>query len=161
MNVDYLISSLPALSFGQPPSITWENFTSLCEEAGIKTENIISNKWCDIEIQLRNALAIARGGEKWTRPAKGCSLYWRNRITQCFQEKNIAKRDELIDRVWWDAADELTDPAQPLSKGALATYALKLKVALKRNKISTDKGNEVFDKLTAETRITFNSNQTT
>ena len=161
MNIDYLVSSLPALSFGQPSAVTWEDFVSMCEESGIQADALAGEKWKDIETQLRNALATARGGEKWTRPAKGCSLYWRNRVTQCFQEKNIAKRDELIDKVWWDAAEELTDPCRPLSKGALATYAIRLKIAVKRSKISSAVGNEVFDRLTAETRITFNSNQTT
>ena len=58
----------------------------------------------------------------------------------------------MIDRVWWDAAGELTPPASPLGSGALATYAVRLKIALRRSTVSTEKGNAAFDKLTAETK---------
>jgi hypothetical protein len=94
-------------------------------------------------------MAAARGGEKHSRPASGCDLYWQNRITAAFQEKNPLKRESLIDRVWWDAAGELTPVSAPLSNGALETYAIRLKLVLKRNRIEKDAGDAVFDKLTA------------
>ena len=55
--------------------------------------------------------------------------------------------------MWWDAAGELTPPESPLGRGALATYAIRLKIALKRETISKDGGNAAFDRLTAETRL--------
>lgn len=142
MSIDYIVSSLPTLSFNSAPQISQEAFDALAGDsiAGKLAE------WGDLEAQLRNAIAIARSGEKWVRPVKGCSLYWRNRIAACFQEKDVAKRDELIDRVWWDAAAELTPPAAPLGVGALATYAVRLKIALKRAAISVDSGAEAFDR---------------
>lgn len=140
MTVDYIVSSLPALAFGSPPSISREEFYALA--AGHLGE--LDAKWRDLETQLRNAVAAARGGEKWARPAEGLSIYWRERVAQCFQEKDVAKRDELLDRVWWDAAGELTPPASPLGKGALATYAVRLGIALKRAAISKDAGNAAF-----------------
>ena len=148
MTVDYIVSSLPSLVFGAPAPISWEKFT----QGGGGVPPPQEEKWRDLETQLRNALAEARGGEQFKRPASGCSLYWKNRILACFQEKDVLKRDELIDRVWWDAAGELTDVTAPLGKGALATYAIRLKIALKRTKISTDTGNAAFDRLTAETK---------
>ena len=144
MSTDYIVASLPSLAFGSPAPISQEAFDAL---AGGEIAAEL-RKWSDLETQLRNAVAIARGGgEKWTRPAEGCSIYWRNRIAQCFQEKDVAKRDELLDRVWWDAAGELTPPSSPLGKGALATYAIRLKIALKRGAISRDDGRETFDKI--------------
>jgi hypothetical protein len=65
----------------------------------------------------------------------------------CFQEKDILKRDELTDRVWWEAAGELADPVAPLGAGALLVYALRLKIALKRTKISKEAGMAAFDRL--------------
>jgi hypothetical protein len=112
-----------------------------------------SLRWRDLETQLRNAVASARGGEKYCRPAKGCDLYWRNRIAAAFQEKDTLKRETLIDRVWWDAAGELTPPASPLSKGALETYAVRLKIVLKRNGIVKDEGNDVFDNLVLSVKV--------
>jgi hypothetical protein len=51
-----------------------------------------------------------------------------------------------------DAAGELTPLANPLSAGALATYAVRLEIALKRDGISQEKGNAAFDRLTEETK---------
>lgn len=143
MSIDYIVASLPSLAFGSPAPLSQEAFDALAGDA-IEGE---MRKWSDLEAQLRNAIAIARGGEKWTRPVEGCSIYWRNRIAQCFQEKDVSKRDELLDRVWWDAAGELTPPASPLGKGALATYAVRLKIALKRTAISRDDGRRTFEKV--------------
>jgi len=147
MTTDYIVSSLPSLSFGAPAPISWEKF---CEIAG---GDVIPSGWTDLETQLRNAMAEARNGESAKRPARGCSLFWKNRILACFQEKDVLKREDLLDRVWWDAAAELTDVAAPLGAGALATYAVRLKIALRRAKISADAGNAAFDRLTAETRL--------
>lgn len=151
MSVDYIVASLPVLAFGAPAPISWERF---CEAAGdaLVARALAAGGWSDLETQLRNAMAEARGGSKYAHPATGCSLYWRNRVLACFQEKDVLRRDELLDRVWWDAAGELTPPSEPLGAGALATYAVRLKIALKRAKISAADGNAAFDRLTAETK---------
>lgn len=148
MSTDYIVSSLPTLAFNAPAPLSWEDFVS----RGGSVSAPQAKAWTDLETQLRNAVAEARGGERFKRPADGCSLYWKNRVLACFQEKDVAKRDELLDRTWWDAAGELTPPSEPLGKGALATYAIRLKIALKRTKISKDTGNAAFDRLTAETK---------
>src|SRR5574344_1824106 len=122
MFTDYIVASLPTLSFGVPPSIDWARFTA----AGGCIAPPLAKAWDDLETQLRNAMTEARGEERYKRQADGCSLYWKNRVLACFQEKDIMKREELIDRVWWDAAGELTPPSAPLGKGALATYAIRL-----------------------------------
>jgi len=148
MSTDYIVASLPPLSLDAPAPIDWGRFTAL---AG---EDVVPAAWTDLETQLRNALARARNGESHQRPAEGCSLYWQNRVTACFQEKDVLKRENLLDRVWWDAAGELTPPSNPLGAGALATYAVRLKIVLKRAKISAEAGNAAFDKLTQPTRHT-------
>ena len=148
MSVDYIVSSLPSLVFGAPAPLSWEAFVSRGGDVPPPQAKV----WQDLETQLRNAIAEARGGERFKRPADGCSLYWRNRVLACFQEKDVAKRDELIDRTWWDAAGELTSPSDPLGPGALATYAIRLKITLKRTMISKDTGNAAFDRLTSETK---------
>lgn len=149
MSVDYIVSSLPTLAFDQPAPLTWARFVEICGGAA-NVPRLAA--WADLETQLRNAVAEARGGEKYKRAADGCSLYWKNRVLACFQEKDVARRDELLDRVWWDAAGELTAVASPLGKGALATYAVRLEIALRRTAISREKGSAAFDRLTAETK---------
>jgi len=149
MSVDYIVASLPTLSFDVSAPISWGRF---CETIGGDPTELLA-PFADIEVQLRNAVAEARGGAAHRHPATGCSLYWKNRILAAFQEKDVFRRDELLDRVWWDAAGELTPPSDPLGKGALATYAIRLKIALKRSGISKDRGNAAFDRLTAATKI--------
>ena len=151
MSTDYIVASLPSLAFGAPAPITWGRFEEIAGSAAAAE----LKPWADLETQLKNAIAEARGGERFKRPADGCSLYWKNRILACFQEKDVARREELIDRVWWDAADELTSPSSPLGAGALATYAVRLKIVLKREKIAPEAGNAAFDRLTAGTKVEF------
>ncbi|MBR4523802.1 MAG: hypothetical protein IKO64_06180 [Kiritimatiellae bacterium] len=148
MTTDYIVASLPGLAFGEPAPMTWAAFEAVAGKDAIPAE------WQDLETQLRNAMAEARGGgDKFRRPAEGVSLYWRGRVLAAFQEKDPLKRDELLDRVWWDAAGELTPCASPLGKGALGTYAVRLKVALKRQLIDAGKGGESFERLAQETQI--------
>ena len=66
-----------------------------------------------------------------------------------FSEKDPFRRESLLDRVWWDVASELTPVSSPLSRGALETYAIRLQIVLKRNRISKETGNRIFDQLTA------------
>jgi len=156
MSVDYIVASLPPLAFGAPAPITWEKFLDACGDAGAEVvRRLEAGEWRDLETQLRNAVAEARGGAKWRREARGCSVYWRNRVLACFQEQDVAKRDEMLDRAWWDAAGELVDVASPLGPGALAAYAARLRIALRRSLISTSAGNAAFDRLTAETKRDF------
>ena len=149
MTTDYIVASLPPLAFGEKPALSREKFDELAAHRIAKP----LEKWRDLETQLRNAMASCRGGaEKYLRHADGCSIYWKSRIEACFQEKDVAKRDEMLDRVWWDAAGELTSPSDPLGKGALATYAVRLRIAERRARISPEAGDAAFDALTAATK---------
>ena len=146
MTTDYIVSSLPALEFGASAPMSAEAFEALAGDAARKA----LEPWKDLETQLRNAMAESRGGDvKYRRAVDGCSLYWRDRVRACFQEADVLRRDELLDRVWWDAAAELVPPAAPLGRGALLAYAVRLKVALKRSAISQQKGGTAFDRMTA------------
>jgi len=169
MAADYLIASLPALALDGPAPLTLERFLAACREqlgekttAGIEAAlacapsgHPVAERWRDLETQLRNAAAAERArlaGQdpaKWRRPAEGCALYWTNRVTAAFQEKDPLKRETLLDRIWWDAAGELTPVASPLSRGALETYAIRLRLVLKRSRIAKEAGDAVFGRLTA------------
>lgn len=155
VSIDYIVSSLPSLAFGAPAPVSWERFCESCGGEELVLRSLDERGWHDLETQLRNAMAEARGGAQDARPAVGASLYWKNRVGACFQEKDVARREEQLDKVWWDAAGELTDVTAPLGIGALATYAVRLGIALKRAKISTEAGNAAFDRLTSGTKVTF------
>lgn len=153
MSIDYLVSSLQPLAFDAPPPYTAEQFAALAGPVELPSA------WRDLEAQMRNAIAeerarlnAARGaGEtdaaKWKHPAAGCSLYWTIRARAACAEKDPLKRDAAIDRVFWDAAGELTPTASPLSYGALQTYAIRLAIAQRRAHRSAEAGNAVLDRL--------------
>ena len=176
MAADYLISSLQPLALDGPAPYTMERFLEMCRDqltAG-QAEAIaavvasptsalpatgIAADWRDLDGQLRNAIAAERArirgvdSAKWRHAVDGCSVYWANRVTTAFQEKDPAKRDRLLDQVRWDAAEELTPAASPLSVGAAFTYAIRLEIVIRRNAISAQAGNETFDRLTAVSKL--------
>ena len=159
MSVDALVSSLQPLAFGAPPPYTAAEFAALAGDVELP------HAWHDLETQIRNVIAeerarlnAARGkGEteaaRWQRPAAGCDLYWQNRARAAMAEKDTLRRDEAIDRLFWDAAGELTPVASPLSHGALETYAIRLAIAQKRAALSTEAGNAAFTRLVSKTAL--------
>lgn len=150
MTIDYIVSSLPALEFGSAPQLTMEQFAEITGGEALK----MPKRWLDLDAQLRNALVEARGGEaKYFRPSDTLSLYWKNRVLACFQEKSVMRREELLDRVWWDAAGELIDITSPLGKGSLYAYAVRLKIAIKRASLSKEKGEKVLEAVTSEAEV--------
>lgn len=175
MAADYLISSLQPLTLNGAAPYTAAQFLELCRAqlnarqanalAAILQDQPIASPsgpaalWVDLCTQLRNAIAAERARAKgldpakWRHPVDGCSLYWANRVQAAFQEKDPAKRDLLLDQVWWDAAGELTPPAAPLSAAAAFTYAIRLARVLRRQALSAPAGNKVFDDLTAATKL--------
>ena len=144
MSVDYIVASLPALDFNGSAPMTREHFDELVQGVDLSK---IATQWSDLDTQNRNAIAVARGGAKWQRPAEGCTLYWRNRAAAAFAEKDPLVREDALDRVWWDAAGEMTPPASPLSKGALFTYSVRLSIVLRRNMRAKDAGREIVNEL--------------
>ncbi len=151
MSIDYIVSSLQPLVFDGPAPYTWERFAEIAPEGFIAEDGSFAAppRWRDLETQLRNAMAVARGGERFRRQASGCDLYWQGRVAAAFQEKDPLRRETLLDRVWWDAAGELTPASSPLSRGALETYAIRLQILIRRNRISKDAGDAIFGRLTA------------
>ena len=156
MPIDYIVASLQPLMFDGPAPYEWDRFLAMMPD-GFEMPDAVagtgSPRRRELETQLRNAMAAARGGDKYRRTASGCELYWQNRIAAAFQERNPLKRESLIDRVWWDAAGELTPVSSPLSKGALETYAIRLKIVLKRNSIIRETGDAIFGRLTDATEV--------
>lgn len=160
MAADYLISSLQPLDLDGPAPYTMERFLEMCrDQLGPDPFKAHAAAWADLDAQLRNAIAAERARAhgldpaKWRHPVKGCSLYWANRVTTAFQEKDPAVRDRLLDQVYWDAAGTLVPPASPLSAAAALAYAIRLEIVIRRRALSTEAGNAVFDRLTAASRI--------
>lgn len=178
MAADYLIASLQPLVFDGPAPYTWDRFLSICRDqlsdgqvAAIAwlaapadapaPPSAVLAAWRDLDGQLRNAVAteraraLDRDASAYRRPVAGCSLYWAGRVAAAFQEKYPARRDELLDRIRWDAAGELTPPTAPLSAEAAFTYAIRLRIVLRRQTIAPAAGNAALDRLSAASRLAF------
>ena len=180
MAADYLVSSLQPLTLDGPPPCTAEQFLGSCRSqlsakdaeavaavvADAPSVHPLALMWRDLDAQLRNAIAAERArlrgqdAARWRRPVAGCSLFWANRAAAAFQEKDPASRERLLDQVRWDAAGELTPPAAPLSTAAVFTYAVRLAIVLRRAARDTALGNDVFNRLTAATKIEFKERDT-
>ncbi len=159
MAADYLISSLPPVSFDAPAPMTVEAFDAKCVEhigaPALEAMPELAAEWNDLKTQIMNAIAAerakARGvdASRWLRPVEGCSIFWRTRAQAAMQEKDPVKRDAMIDRILWDAAGELVPASSPLSAAAALTYRVRLEIAARRERISTEEGNSVFNNLVA------------
>ncbi len=180
MAADYLVASLQPLTLDGPPPYTAERFAELCRSqlsvgdaeavAAVMGESAsdhpLAAKWRDIDTQIRNAVAAERArlhgqdAARWRRPADGCSLYWVNRAVAAFQEKDVARRERLLDQVRWDAAGDITPPSSPLSVAAVFTYAIRLSVVLRGSARDVSAGNDVFNRLTAASKIDLKESNT-
>ena len=180
MAADYLISSLQPLALDGPAPYAADQFLDLCRSqlsakdaeavaavmANAPYPHPLAEAWRDLDTQLRNTIAAERARRhgqdvaRWRRPVEGCSLFWANRAAAAFQEKEPARRERLLDQVRWDAAGELTPPAAPLSTAAVFTYAIRLAIVLDRAARDAAVGNDVFNRLTAATKIEFKESRT-
>lgn len=176
MAADYLVSSLQPLAIDGAAPCTRATFLALCRDQlgerharaiegvmdGVAPDSAVdtpcASAWRDLDAQLRNAAAAERARSlgsdpsRWRRVVEGCSLYWAGRVQTAFQEKNPARRNRMLDQVRWDAAGELVPPASPLSAEAVYAYAVRLAIVLRRQTLSAEAGNAVFDALSAAAR---------
>ena len=162
MAADYLVSSLQPLSLDGPPPYTAEQFLGLCRSQLSATDaeaiaavmvdapsaHPLAAIWRDLDAQLRNAIAAERArlrgqdAARWRRSVDGCSLFWANRAAGAF------------------AAAELVPPAAPLSTAAVFAYAIRLAIVLRRAARDVAAGNDVFNRLTAASKIEFKESHT-
>ena len=161
MAADFLISSLPAVPFDGPAPLSLADFLARCRaELGFEPlsdadTSATARKWRDLDTQMRNAAANERAKAlgldtaKYRRETPGCSIYWQNRIAAAFSETDPLRRQTLLDKVFWDAADDLVPPASPLSAATAYAYRIRLEIAARRAAVSKEEGNKVFDGITS------------
>lgn len=153
MNCVYLIASLPALTFLQKPPITPEAFQELCDEhlgtddaraaallyrglePGVEPPvHPFAARWLDREIQLRNAVAIARAARRKTdaagsiRTHKGFDTYIEDDVENAFDLATPLDREQALDRLRWTHLDDLAG-LDPLAVTVVLAYAVKLRIA--------------------------------
>ena len=167
MSTYYLISSLPALSLDLKPSLTREEYFSLCcAHLGPSDVEAVEallfdaasahpfvTAWRDKETILKNAIAYARATisnadvEPWIRPTQGCDLSYEVLVDEVFQVADPLKREQGLDKLRWAIAESL-QAYDPMDVTVALAYAIKLKLAWRWANLNPENGHATFEQLT-------------
>lgn len=167
MSTYYLISSLPALTLEQRPSLTREDYLSQCRAQLSATDadaieallfDLSSSHpfvitWRDKETILKNAIAYARATkanadvEPWIRPTEGCDISYEVLVDEVFQLADPLQRERGLDKIRWMIAESL-QAYDPMDVTVALAYAIKLKLALRWATLDEAKGQTTFEQLT-------------
>ena len=165
MSLGYLLASLPLLAPDRAPTLTAEAFVSACESAlpasdAAAAALLVSGSsapcahrsvqaWRDLEAAIDGAIGrrrlAKRGGSAgdFTPPETAACPVWLTRMVDAAFEgaPDPLAREEALMRVRWAAADELGG-FDPMSKGQIFAYAVKLRLALRHAALDASAGAE-------------------
>ncbi len=163
MSLAYLLASLPMLAYGRAPQVTAEAFAAACAAAlpgkdagcaaalarGEACDHPAARKWRDLEAAIDGAVGRRRlarrvqGAGTFAPPETAACPVWLTRLVDAAFEgaPDPLAREEAIDRVRWAAADELGG-FDPMAKGQVFAYAVRLRLALRRAALDAGRGRE-------------------
>lgn len=172
MNLEYFISSLPMLAYGQPSPITEKAFREACATGldgklassvkvlldsfdGAKPKEDVSSPWVSAwlekDFQIRSVVARRRAARLGLQgrefPAVVTDTRIEPAVNAAFDEINPLRREEAIDRLRWQLADEMQG-YQPISENVVLAYAVKLKLILRFQSLNPELGKTKFSELT-------------
>jgi len=163
---EYIISSLPALSFGAKPPMSLERLLFMCKDMisesdtraleAVKEGALYSEaasrigalkKWASFDIMLKNEIVALRAARKKTDPSR---FMHQNGHPESYSAAHIAinayraasplETEKILDAERWKKLEDLSF-GHYFDADALAIYALKLAILEKWEKIKTaDKG---------------------
>lgn len=158
MSLGYLLASLPMLFPERAPQLSVEAFVSACESAvgagDAQAARLLATgssepsdhpavaHWRDLEAAIALAVGhrrLARKGAStgsagdYPPPETHACPVWLTRMVDAAFESapNPLAREEALLKVYWAAAEELGG-FDPVSKGQLFAYAVKLRLATRR-----------------------------
>ena len=169
MNLEYFISSLPLLTYGQPVPLSERDFRAACETGldgglaasvrqlldGVPQGDAPASPWVAAwsakETQVRAAVAKRRAARLGVQPPEASAAVADTRIepavNAAFEEVNPLRREQALDRLRWQLADEMQG-VQPISENVVLAYAVKLRLALRLQSLDATAGRAKFDELT-------------
>jgi len=161
-----LVASLPHLKIGGEPPFSTEEYIAACaqwvteHEARILRHILLNQysghdcpickKWCDIETQLRNAVARHRGQrlgvdyKDYLQPHDGFSGEIEQLVTDAFTRTDPLEVEEELDRARWQLAEELIDQ-DPFSFLKVLAYGIQLKIVERWNSMDVHIGKEKLE----------------
>ncbi len=161
----YLMASLPMLTLGPAPAVSYAAFRAACGEqlgAGDVAEldalaegvgqpaSGFARRWEARETRLRNIVARSRAARRaidpapFLRPESGMDVALRQAVANAFARRTPAERELELDRIRWAALDELAGTS-PFSIAAVFAYALKLKLCGKWAALDPESGRQAAD----------------
>lgn len=157
-NLVYLISSLPALSYGQVPPISIDNFHAQSKDQlsskqfdklldldlksfeESKTRKL--KKFVDLIEQLNSDLKEIRTAKKGDRiPALQL-------LSKTVLDQNPLEREQSIMKWQWEQLTNI-DATETFTLAELFVYKLKLQILVRLDSFSTNKGMELMEKIVA------------
>ncbi len=169
MNLEYFISSLPMLAYGQRVPLSEQDFRASCDTGldgslaasvrqlldGMAPGETPASPWVAAwyakEGQVRAAVARRRAARLGVPPPEVETMVADTRIepavNAAFEEINPLRREQALDRLRWLFADEMQG-VQPISENVVLAYAVKLRLALRLQSLDETAGRAKFDELT-------------
>lgn len=173
---EYLLSSLPMLSFGMKAPLSFDRLVYLCK--GLVTDKDIETlravtvpggaqdgyagnrtlaKWRSFDTMLRNELVTIRAQRKKQDPVKYLrqdgspeSAYTAHIAINAYRKPSILESEKALDLERWHELDELAS-GHHFDLDALVVYALKLMILVKWDAIrAADKGRLLEEVLSAK-----------
>lgn len=165
MNLEYFISSLPSLRYGQKSPVSEKDFRAACAssldgemarsvaqilDGGAGDSGTVSRwvrAWLDKDLEIRSAVARRRA-KRLGLPAAGqlrqsASPDIESAVDAAFEEPDPLRRETALDRLRWRIADEMQG-VQPLAPTVVFAYAAKLRLVLRREALDEAAGEAKF-----------------
>lgn len=168
MNLEYFISSLPGLRYGEKSPISEGDFRSMCvsglnDEMGRSVSQILdgvadgdqpASRWVELwlakESEIRAAIARRRAKRLGRPDAQYGRAVADTRIAPAveaaFAEPDPLRREMALDRLRWMFAEEMQG-VQPMAPTVVYAYAAKLRLVLRRQELDEAAGAAIFEKV--------------
>ena len=163
----YLAASLPVLSFGIKPPLSYGDFIEDCRRlmpskdfaiiekatliptASIPTQNYVLDAWIVFDRNLRNEMVKFRSTHAkkdptdFLRGEKGVDPFLANIVLEATKAPDPLTAERFIDKTKWQRLEEL-EQGYYFDIANLITYAIKLQILERYQAIESPKGQEVF-----------------
>lgn len=169
MNLEYFISSLPGLKYGEKSPIGEGDFRSMCASGldaemarsvsqildGVAAGETPASRWVEAwqarEAEIRAAVARRRA-KRLGRPDAGYGRAVADTriapaVEAAFGETDPLRREMALDRLRWMFAEEM-EGVQPIAPTVVYAYAAKLRLVLRRQALDETAGAAKFKEMT-------------
>lgn len=165
MSFYFFVASLPALHLGAPRSVALADFRAevarlLSAETAAELDSVLQGNraaarsafaqaWFELQVQIRNAVVHTRAARRgvdeapFLRPQAGIRLYLQDAVVAAYGKPNPLERELALDRLRWEAVDELARP-EPFGEATVLAYGVKLQLMERWAGLSDEAGQQAL-----------------